>query len=610
MDQHVRSPGGLTLTHTVPYPFSGDLHFSFCLGFVSGQTISNRCGCSAGFWLRRSLGSMSEPGLFTDALPPAEVSTMSMREALDDLKSERSERLPKGRTTLLVLLLTATSLAVLPLVDLDPRFPKASRGLAVLLVTALFWVTEVMPLAVSSMLPMALYPLFGIVHASTLAHMFFSGVSFLFIAGFFLGLAIERWNLHTRFVHFMLSKVGGRVEFYLAAFMLTTWLLSMWISNTAAMLCIAPMVKSFQESVDSRHVRFQGAMLLAIGYSATIGGLATPVGTPTNGIFMALFREFWPDEEEFSFATFCITALPLSALLLVVCYLMACTVCVWTNSENIVVDAAAFFQKEQIGPVSVEEVIVLVDMLCLMLLWFTASRIDRFPGWKHAWGLTELNSGSIGLLLTLPLFVIPCGRWLPAGCKRLVGEERCRSICKGEAPGYILDWQSVKQDFSWEILFVFGGGALIAHGTVKCGLAELVAEQLQGLGLSEYWFILIVLTVVAFVTEVVSNMSTLNIFGAMIASAGHHMGFNPVQLLLGVSFAASFAFMLPMAGGPNMVVYSSGKVSVKQMASFGLGLNLVAILLGSVYITFVLPALLQWAGSSYDDLPLPSKQGN
>ena len=122
------------------------------------------------------------------------------------------------------------------------------------------------------------------------------------------------------------------------------------------------------------------------------------------------------------------------------------------------------------------------------------------------------------------------------------------------------------------------------------------------MGISEFLFVLLLLTVVAFVTEVVSNMSTLNIFGSVIVTAAKHMGYNQVQLLLAVSFASSFAFMLPMAGGPNMVVYSSGRVPVSSMARFGLCLNLLAILVGSLYVTLVLPALLSWTGTSYANL--------
>ena len=524
-------------------------------------------------------------------------------DSIENLKVDASsaQELPGGRKVAAVLLVAVLLMVLVPRAELDPRFPDASKGLAVLLVTALCWISEVMPLSVSSLVPMGLYPLLGVVKASVLAHKFFSGTSFLFIAGFLLGLAIERWNLHTRFVRIVLSQIGNRVEFYLAAFMFTTWLLSMWISNTATMLCVMPMMKAFLSSLEGGHPSLHSFMLLAVGYSATVGGLSTPVGTPTNGIFMAMFQEFWPDEEEFPFARFCMVALPLSALLLLCVYGITCVAYFWSGSR-VVVNREAFLRTQQLGKISFEEIVVCVDVICLMILWFTASRIDTFPGWKK-WVSTDLNSGSIGLLLTLPLFVMPCGRWLPATVKRALGEDRCQSLCKGPRPHYILDWETVKKDFSWEILFVFGGGAFIAHGTVESGLAQVIAGALENLGLSFFVFNLVVVTVICFVTEVVSNMSTLNIFGPIMASAAQHMGNSPVQLLLGVTFASSFAFMLPMAGGPNMVVYSSGRVSVAQMASFGFCLNLVAILLGSLYVTFAVPILL---GASFEDLPMPA----
>lgn len=524
----------------------------------------------------------------------------------DDIKNKKEDgkavqTLPGGLKLCCVLAMAILLLALLPMAELDPRFPDASKGLAVLMVTALFWISEVMPLSISSLLPMGLYPLLGVVKASALARKFFSGTSFLFIAGFLLGLAIERWNLHTRFVRIALSQIGNRIQFYLAAFMLTTWLLSMWISNTATMLCIMPVMKAFLSSLEGGHPSFHSTMLLAVGYSATVGGLSTPVGTPTNGIFMAMFQEFWPDEEEFSFARFCLVALPLSVLLLLCVYVLTCIVYACSGAR-IVVNREAFLGTQQLGKITFEEMVVSFNMLCLVILWFTASRIDRFPGWKK-WVSTDLDSGSIGLLLTLPFFLIPCGRWLPSALRRALGEDRCQSVCEGPSPNYILDWESVKRDFSWEILFVFGGGALVAHGTVESGLAQVIAKALENLGLNIFIFNLVVVTVICFVTEVVSNMSTLNIFGPIMATAAQHMGSSPVQLLLGVSFASSFAFMLPMAGGPNMVVYSTGRVSVRQMAKFGFCLNLVAIVVGTLYITFAMPVLL---GDWYEDLPMPA----
>jgi len=511
-----------------------------------------------------------------------------------------------GMMTFVVLLLSALLLLIFLLVPLDAeRYPDASKGMAVMLITALWWVTEIVPLSITSLLPMVLYPLLGVVKASTLAGKFFKGTSFLFIAGFFIGLAIERWGLHKRFVCMVVTRAGRRVEFLIAGFMLSTWLLSMWISNTATILCIMPMATAFLDSLPTGHERFQSGFLLAIGYAATIGGIATPVGTPTNGIFMDLFEVMWPQEDEFSFAHFCACALPLSILLLIAVYLMVCVAYVWRGSDRISVPQDVFREEQaKLGKVTFEQMVVALDLLILIVLWFTASPIGDFKGWKSSVA-KELNSGAIGLFFTLPLFLIPCGRWLPHRLQTLIGEDRCNSVCEGPVPSYIMDWESVKKGFKWEILFVFGGGAMIAYGTVESGLADLIAGGLANIGTGVFGFILVITIVVCFVTEVVSNMATLSIFGSIIATTAHALGYNQVQLMMVVCFAASFAFMLPMAGGPNMVVYSTGRVSIRYMASFGFFLNILAIIIGSLYTTLVLPSIL---GDAYDTLPAPSAE--
>jgi sodium-dependent dicarboxylate transporter 2/3/5 len=426
------------------------------------------------------------------------------------------------------------------------------------------------------------------------------------VAGFFIGLAIERWGLHSHFACGIVSRAGSRIELLIAGFMVSVWLLSMWISNTATILCMLPVAQGFLNSMPAGHENFQSAFLLAIGYSATIGGIATPVGTPTNGIFMEQFEIFWPSEGEFSFVKFFLCALPLSFLLLVIVWVGFCAVFVWGAKERIPIDREAFrSMQRELGKITFEQMVVAADLLVLIVLWFTASPVDSFPGWKQ-YVASELNSGSIGLALTLPLFFLPCGSRLPASWRGLVGEDRCLSRTppqEGEQRARrILDWDMVKGGFQWEILFVFGGGAAIAHGTVASGLAAWVAENLGAAQTSETAFLFMVALVICFVTEVVSNMATLSIFGSIIAATAQLKGYNPAQFLLVVTFASSFAFMLPMAGGPNMVVYSTGKVPVSRMAKYGLVLNLLAVVLGGLYMAFVMPALL----GSYSDLPAPS----
>jgi len=546
-------------------------------------------------------GQESRAGGDSDAASDA---PSSASDAASEAKGG-ARRESTARFEAIVLVLSAITLAVFLSIDLDPDRPDASKAAAVLLITALWWFTEIVPLTIASLLPMVMYPLLGVVKMSDLASRYFSGTSFLFVSGFFIGLAIERWGLHSHFVCSIVSRAGSRIEFLIAGFMVSVWLLSMWISNTATILCMLPVAQGFLNSMPAGHEKFQSAFLLAIGYSATIGGIATPVGTPTNGIFMEQFVLFWPSEGEFSFVTFFLCALPLSFMLLTIVWVGFCAVFVWGAKERIPIDREAFrsMQKE-LGKITFEQMVVAADLLVLIVLWFTASPIDSFPGWKQ-YVAGELNSGSIGLALTLPLFLLPCGSRLPASWRRLVGEDRCLSRAppkEEQRARRILDWDMVKGGFQWEILFVFGGGAAIAHGTVESGLAAWVAENLATVQTGETAFLLMVALVICFVTEVVSNMATLSIFGSIIAATAQLKGFNPAQFLLVVTFASSFAFMLPMAGGPNMVVYSTGKVPVTEMAKYGLFLNLLAVVLGGLYMAFVMPALL----GSYSDLPAPS----
>jgi len=541
----------------------------------------------------------------------ADIKGVRALEAAPDVESQvkgamsnvigKQHQFSSGLKTGVVLAMSGLVLVIFLSVDLDESKPKASKGAAVLLITALWWFTEVVPLTITSLLPMVLYPLLGVVRAKDLAPKFFGSTSFLFIAGFFIGLAVERWSLHQRVVCTLVAGMGRRVEMLIAGFMLSVWLLSMWISNTATILCMLPMAQAFLATLPPGHERFQSGFLLAVGYSATIGGIATPVGTPTNGIFMDNFEKFWPSEGEFSFAKFFLCALPLSAILLVTVWVFFCVAYVWRSKEAIPVDRQLFrTMYAELGKVTFEQAVVALDLLLLIVLWFTASKINDFPGWKK-YVAVELNNGAIGLMFTLPLFFIPCGWRLPGSLRRIIGEDRCATQAPDPNPQYILDWDAVRAGFKWEILFVFGGGMLIAQGTLKSELAEWIAECLAEAGMNEFGFILVVTLVICSVTEVVSNMSTLATFGSIIASTAQVKGFDQVQFLLTVTFAASFAFMLPMAGGPNMVVYSTGRISIRFMAINGVILNLAAVMLGSLYIAFMMPGIL----GTYKGLPPP-----
>jgi len=207
----------------------------------------------------------------------------------------------------------------------------------------------------------------------------------------------------------------------------------------------------------------------------------------------------------------------------------------------------------------------------------------------------------IGLTLTIPFFFIPCGNRLPRPLRRFLGDDRCLSKANDANPEYILDWDAVKSKFQWEILCVFGGGYLLAKGTLESQLADMIASALANIDMSQLSFIMLVTAVTAFTTEFVSNMATTNIFGAIVVATAQKKNFDPVAILLSVTLASSFAFMLPTAGGPNMCVYSTGKISIQFMAKHGIALNILAIVLGGLYMGIVMPSILGDSSS----LPVP-----
>ena len=233
---------------------------------------------------------------------------------------------------------------------------KVARGGMCLLMMGIIWVTELVKLELAGLVPIFLYPAAGIVKAKVVAGKFWNGTSFLFCVGFLMGIVLERWNMHKRISMNMVLLAGNNVSLLLFMMMLAVYLLSMWISNTATILCMLPVVKSFLATVPEKHRPFKGAMLLAVGWSATIGGMSTPVGTPTNTLFLGIYEENWATNESFGFGPFMAFAIPLSFMLLVTAWVLVCVWHVWTAKEKIEVNLDVFREvKKDIGKMRCEE---------------------------------------------------------------------------------------------------------------------------------------------------------------------------------------------------------------------------------------------------------------
>jgi len=336
-----------------------------------------------------------------------------------------------------------------------------------------------------------------------------------------------------------------------------------------------PVVRSFLAKVDDKHKDFKGAMLLAVGWSATIGGLSTPVGTPTNTLFVGIYEENW--NSKFEFGTFMAFAVPISFLLLITAWLLVCWWHVW-GKEKIKVDVQIFRDvKRELGPMKYEEYVVTIYVVILVVFWCFSSLLK-----KHIIPMQKMGSASVGLFWTMPLFFIPTKN------KKL---EKSADGKKMVPAKHILDWSYAMPRFKWQILFIFGGGFIVAHGTKESGFAKWVASLMSPM--PELALVAVVVFVICFLTEVISNMACVQIFGPILISVAVEMCISPLKMLLVVCFASSYAFMMPMAGGPNMLVYGTGEdFDLKFMIKHGFVLNILACIVGTLYLQYILPAIL------------------
>jgi sodium-dependent dicarboxylate transporter 2/3/5 len=523
-------------------------------------------------------------------------------------EDEPKQRANSSNTTALwklalVAALSALLMGVSTTFELSSKHPKATEALAVMIVTIVWFMTEIVPISIVSLLPLPLYALVDVSSADELTGVFFNLSSVIMIVGQFLSLAVVRWGLHRRLCINVAAVMGHRIETLILGFMVSAWFLSFWISNTATTLCLLPAAQAFLETVPAeKHGNFHAAFLIAIAFSATAGGIATPVGTPPNAIFMQQMHDFWPDEEGVSFLTFMAAAFPLSLLLLALIWLGFCIGFVWWKGvPRVPVDRQLFIERRAALPLmSFEEWVVLMVGVVLIALWFTASRINDFPGWT-ANVAPGMNIGSIGLMCTLLFFIIPCGRSMPQAMQRALGTSRCTSSAATEReaipPRFVLDWAAIRPQFSFDLLLCLGGANMIGQGTIESGLASIIAEELARVQGPYVGYMAIIIVVTSITTEFVSNAATMGILGPVVAASAAGSGRDGVHALLGATFACSFSFALPTASGPNIVVYDTGQVKLLFLMRIGLALEIGALLVGTLYVSYVVPVVL---GSTAD----------
>ncbi len=426
----------------------------------------------------------------------------------------------------------------------------------------IWWVTEAVPIAVTAILPVVLFPLSGALDIAATTTAYGHKYVFLYLGGFFLAIAIEKVNLHRRIALTVISLIGTRMRMIVLGFMV----LSMWISNTATSVMMLPIglaiVAQFRDHPDTpenEHEEFGKMLMLAIAYSASLGGIATLIGTPPNLVLAGIVKELY--EVEINFLDWMLFAFPLSVLLLFICW-------VYLTRYAVKLEAAHFTggveeikrQRKLLGIMSSNEKRVLIVFVLTAFAWMTRSFLFSPI-------IPAIDDTLIALIAGILLFVIP----------------------SSEEKGGVLEWDDAKK-IPWGILLLFGGGLAIAQGFKDTGLAKWLAEQLTQLDfLPLLVMTLVLVAVINFLTEVTSNLATTAMILPVLAPLAAAMGVHPYIFMVSATLAASCAFMLPVATPPNAVVFGSGYINMSSMMRAGFGLNLISILLITFWVFYLLP---------------------
>jgi sodium-dependent dicarboxylate transporter 2/3/5 len=466
------------------------------------------------------------------------------------------------------------ALIILNTVDLVPGNPFATRMAAVAVWMAVWWFTEVVHLAVTALLPILLLPLLGIADSKTTAFQYMDPIIFLFIGGFIIAFAIERWKLHQRIALKILVLVGTSPSRILFGIMLTAYLISMWISNTAtvmmllsAVLAVIVQIENHFKQEHHSH-RIASALLIGLAYSATIGGMATLVGTPTNMIFLREYTEKFPLNNDMNFFSWFKIGFPLSITFLIVAFFILKFFFI-KRDIKLVVDKNYFKEAYQrLGKITYEEKIVAIVFVLTALLWFTRADIDfgfiKMKGWSNLFEKKDfLQDSTVAIFMAILLFIIPS---------------------KTEKGRAIIVWEDVAK-LPFDIVLLFGGGFALAKGFEVSGLSNWLASQMQfSSHTNVYVLILGMCLLITIISEFASNVACIQLMLPILIAMVHTLDVHPLIILVPATLASSLGFMLPVATAPNTIVFGSKRLLVKDMLKTGLLLDIVGILLITIYM--------------------------
>ncbi len=448
----------------------------------------------------------------------------------------------------------------------------AAKVLAVAALMITWWVTEALPMPVVALLPLILFPLLKVSKLDETAAPYANPVIFLFLGGFMLGLAIEKWNLHRRIALNIVRITGTSGDRIVLGFILATGLLSMWLSNTATTMMMFPIALSVihvmkdNQQVGANIKNFSLTIMLSIAYASNIGGIATIIGTPPNVAYVGYIQKKY--EYSIDFVNWMLICTPLAIVLLISLYLVMVK---WLFPNKIKADnnTKTLIQAEitQLGPLSKAEKRVLIIFVCTALLWITREIINS------AQTYFKLDDTMIAVMCGVALFICPSGS-------------------KDPANDSLLEWGDTSK-MAWGILLLFGGGISLAAALEKAGLMQQMGVWLAQFSGNGFVLVLVIVTVSLFISEVMSNVAQVIVFAPVVSSLADAVGMNPLLLGIPMTLAASCAGMLPMGTPPNAIVFASGHIKLRQMTKAGFAMNIIAVILITLFCWFLLPMLLK-----------------
>ncbi len=460
--------------------------------------------------------------------------------------------------------------------DISPGNKAVTHMAGIAIWMSIWWISEAVNLGITAMIPVLMLPLLGIAEVKTVAQQYTDSIIFLFFGGFMIAFAIEKWGLHKRIALKILSIVGTSPRNVLLGLMLSTFLISNWISNTATTImlfsAVLALVSETSNYLKTHKTEFSAAMLLGLAFSATIGGMATPVGTPPNMYFFKVFRENYAQDYDLNFLKWCYIGFPIALVFLFMCFWVLYK---YYLPSNLRFDInREYFKKQlkELGKMSYEEKWIFGIFLTCVFLWFFRADIDfgilKIKGWANLLHAPKfIDDSSVAILAAVLLFLIPS---------------------KAKNDSALLEWDDAKK-LRYDIILMFGSGFALAFGFETTGLSNWLAAQLLVLkGIPVIVIIFGICCVVTLISEFASNIASIQLAIPIMMALQKNLDVTPLQLMIPATFAASLGFMLPVATAANTIVFGTKLIAIRDMFKIGFLLDVLGILVITLFCYFYL----------------------